>query len=67
MRNRCMEEVMAGVRDLWRLGTVRQVLAVYIIIIMVIIIKLKLNLWLTAPKEATPVNSTSGTDWQITE
>ena len=26
----------------------------------------KLNLWLTAPKGATPVNQTSATDWQIT-
>ena len=25
----------------------------------------KLNLWLTAPKGATPVNQTSATDWQI--
>ena len=24
-----------------------------------------LNLWLTAPKGATPVNQTSATDWQI--
>ena len=28
-------------------------------------IKLKLNMWLTAPKGTTPVNSTSATDWQI--
>ena len=25
----------------------------------------KLNLWITAPKRATPVNYTSATDWQI--
>ena len=25
----------------------------------------KLNLWLTAPKGATPVNYTSATDWQM--
>ena len=31
------------------------------------VIKLnKLNLWLTAPKEATPVNYTSATHWQMT-
>ena len=30
-----------------------------------IIIKLNLNLWLTAPKGATPVNQTSTTDWQM--
>ena len=27
--------------------------------------KLKLNLWLTAPKGATSVNQTSATGWQI--
>jgi len=27
--------------------------------------KIKLNLWLTAPKGATPVKQTSATDWQI--
>ena len=26
----------------------------------------KLNLWLTAPKRATPLKQTSTTDWQIT-
>ena len=30
-----------------------------------LVFKLKLNLWLTAPKGATPVNQTSATDWQI--
>ena len=25
----------------------------------------KLNLWLKAPKGATPVNKTSATDWQM--
>ena len=29
-------------------------------------IVIKLNLWLTAPKGATPVNQTSATDWQMT-
>ena len=28
-------------------------------------IKIKINLWLTAPKGATPVNLTSATDWQM--
>ena len=28
-------------------------------------IKLKLNLWLTASKGATPVNYTYATDWQM--
>jgi hypothetical protein len=28
-------------------------------------LKIKLNLWLTAPKGATPVNYTSATDWQM--
>ena len=27
--------------------------------------ELKLNLWLTVPKGATPVNQTSTTDWQM--
>ena len=27
--------------------------------------KIKINLWLTAPKGATPVNWTSATDWQM--
>jgi len=29
------------------------------------IFKIKLNLWLTAPKGTTPVNYTSATDWQM--
>ena len=28
-------------------------------------LKIKLNLWLTAPKGATPVNQTSATNWQM--
>ena len=28
-------------------------------------LKKKINLWLTAPKRATPVNYTSATDWQM--
>ena len=28
-------------------------------------IKIKLNLWLTAPKGAKPVNQTPETDWQM--
>ena len=38
---------------------------IIIIIIIINIIKIKLNLWLTAPKGATPVNLSSATDWQI--
>ena len=28
-------------------------------------LKIKLNLWFTAPKGATPVNQTPATDWQM--
>ena len=28
-------------------------------------IKIKLNMWLTAPKGATPINQTPATDWQM--
>ena len=37
---------------------------IYIIIISSSILK-KINLWVTAPKGATPVNETSATDWQM--
>ena len=42
-----------------------QVIKSIIVYIISIIIKIKLNLWLTAPKGATPVNETSATDWQM--
>ena len=32
---------------------------------MIIKLKLKLNLWLTAPNGATPINYTTATDWQM--
>ena len=33
--------------------------------VVVVVLKIKWNLWLTAPKVATPVNWTSATDWQM--
>ena len=32
---------------------------------MLFIIKIEINLWLTAPMGATPVNYTSANDWQM--
>ena len=38
---------------------------IYRIIISITFKNLKLNLWLTAPKGAAPVNLTSATGWQM--